>query len=63
MDEKYWYLIIGVVIGWITKFPLLLKWYRELRKTRAYEKMRDAIHFEEMKQRYNQMYPDKPLKF
>jgi len=62
MAEKYVYLIIGIVIGWITKFPLVLKWYRELKRTRGYEKMRDTIHYEEMKKKYNEMYPDKPIK-
>jgi hypothetical protein len=38
MEERYWFLIIGIVIGWITKFPLLLKWYNELKATRDYEK-------------------------
>jgi len=61
MEQKYWYLIVGVIIGWITKFPLVLKWYRELRRTRSYEKMRDAIHFEEMKKKYNEMYPENPI--
>ena len=32
------YLLIGVVIGWVTKFPLLLKWYKELKSTRDYQK-------------------------
>ena len=59
MDEKHWYLIIGVVIGWITKFPLLLKWYRELKRTKEYKRMQDDIHFEEIKERWKQIYPEK----
>jgi len=62
METKYIYLLIGVVIGWITKFPLLLKWYSELRKTRSYEKMRDAVHYHEMKEKYNKAYPNAPIK-
>lgn len=59
MDEKHWYLIIGIVIGWITKFPLLLKWYRELKRTKEYKRMQDDIHFEEIKERWKQFYPKK----
>lgn len=62
MEDKYVYLIIGIVVGWVTKFPLILKWYRELKRTRGYEKMMDAIHYEEMKTKYNEMYPNKPIK-
>lgn len=62
MESKYGYILLGVVIGWVTKFPLLLKWYRELQQTRSYEAMRDKVHFEEMKEKYNKMFPDKPLK-
>lgn len=61
MEQKYWYLIIGIAIGWITKVPFIIKWYRDLKNTRAYEKMRDAVHVEEMRIRYNEMYPDKPI--
>lgn len=28
--QYYWWLIIGIFIGWITKIPLLLKYYREM---------------------------------
>lgn len=62
MEQKHWYLIIGIAIGWITKVPFLLKWYRDLKKTRGYEKMRDTIHYEEIKQRYNEMYPNNQIK-
>lgn len=30
MKIEYWYLIIGIAIGWITKVPFLIKWYKEL---------------------------------
>ena len=33
------YLGIGLLIGWITKIPFLWKWYRDLKSTRAYERM------------------------
>lgn len=61
MEQKYWFLIIGVVIGWITKFPLVLKWYRELKKTRDYQKMKIDIHFEEMMGKYNEMFPENKI--
>lgn len=61
MADKYIYLISGIIIGWVTKFPLLVKWYRELKRTKDYKKMKDAIHYQEMKDRYNEMYPKKPL--
>lgn len=32
-----WYFLLGVLVGWITKFPLLLKWYRELKRTKDYK--------------------------
>lgn len=40
MDTKWWYLITGIVIGWLFKIPFLIKWYRELKKTRGYEEMK-----------------------
>jgi len=35
--EKYIYLFVGILIGWITKVPFLIKWYRELKRTNAYK--------------------------
>jgi len=61
MDEKYWYLIVGVVIGWVLKIPFLIKWYRELRRTRSYERMKDLIHVKELEERYAELYPDRPF--
>lgn len=49
MDEKHWYLIIGIVIGWITKFPLLLKWYRELKRTKEYKRMKMIFTLKKLK--------------
>lgn len=62
MEQKYWYLIVGIGIGWITKVPFLIKWYRELRRTRNYKKMMDVIHYEEMKAKFNEMYPNNKIK-
>jgi len=39
--------LLGVLVGWITKFPLILKWYRELKETRAYEEMMFKKRIEE----------------
>jgi hypothetical protein len=64
MESKYQYLIIGIIIGWVTKFPLILKWYRELKQTRSYEKMQDKIHVKEITEKYYKMFPDKkPLDY
>ncbi len=38
MENKWWYLIGGVVIGWITKVPFLIKWYKDLRGTKNYRR-------------------------
>lgn len=62
MEQKYWFLLIGVGIGWITKVPFLLKWYRELRKTKMYQAMNNAVHAEEIRRRYNELFPDNPIK-
>jgi len=59
MEQKYIYLIVGVLIGWITKFPLILKWYRELKRTKEYKRMQDDIHYQEIKERWKQFYPEK----
>lgn len=58
MEQKHWYLIIGILIGWVTKFPLLLKWYRKIQKTKEYKRMQDDIHFQELKERWKQFYPE-----
>jgi len=55
MSEKYWYLLLGVAIGWAFKIPFLIKWYRELRKTRSYELMKNELHYEEVKARWLEM--------
>lgn len=56
METKYIYLIIGVVLGWITKVPFLIKWYRDLKKTKEYKKMQDAIHIKEVEERFKHLY-------
>jgi len=61
MDQKYLYLIIGVAIGWITKIPFLIKWYRELKETKHYREMKNEIHAEEIRRRYNQLFPESPI--
>lgn len=62
MEAKHWYMIIGFALGWATKIPFLYKWYKELRQSSSYEKMRDKVHLQEMKDRYNKMFPDNPIK-
>lgn len=32
METKYYFLLIGIAIGWITKVPFLIKWYKELKR-------------------------------
>lgn len=61
MEAKWWYLIVGIGVGWLTKVPFLLKWYKELRKTRSYERMKDMVHVEELRKKYNELYPDKKI--
>ena len=34
METKYYFLIIGILIGWITKVPFLIKWYNEFKQYR-----------------------------
>jgi hypothetical protein len=41
---------IGIVIGWIFKFPFLLKWYKELKETRDYQEMKRKKHIEEIEE-------------
>lgn len=40
MENKYIWLGVGILIGWITKFPLILKWYKEIKLTKDYQIMR-----------------------
>lgn len=49
MEEKYVYLIIGVIIGWITKLPFLIKWYKELKETKDYKNRRSQAFLDEIK--------------
>ena len=49
MEQKYVYLLIGVVIGWITKLPFLIKWYKELRETQDYKNRRSQAFLDEIK--------------
>lgn len=32
MEQKYWYLIIGFLIGFLVKTPLLIKYYKRIKK-------------------------------
>lgn len=36
---SYLYILIGFIIGWLTKIPFLIKWYRELQETKDYKLM------------------------
>lgn len=49
MEERYVYLIIGVIIGWITKLPFLIKWYKELKETKDYKNRRSQAFLDEIK--------------
>lgn len=61
MDEKYWYLLVGVLIGWVIKVPFLIKWYKELKNTRDYQELKRLEHAEELERRMAAMYPDANL--
>lgn len=42
--ESIYYILIGIAIGWITKVPFLIKWYREfntykVRKVELYNRL------------------------
>ena len=52
-------LVIGIIIGWVTKFPFLLKWYRDLKKTRGYEEMSNKIRYEETKKKFKEYFENK----
>lgn len=47
--EKYTYIIIGILIGWITKVPFLIKWYRDIKETSDYKNRRTTAFLEEIK--------------
>lgn len=43
------YLLFGILLGWITKIPFLIKWYRDLKiykkkKIELYNKIINDIH-------------------
>lgn len=61
MDEKYWYLLAGIVIGWALKIPFLAKWYKDLKKTRDYQELKRLEHIEELERRMAEMYPESNL--
>ncbi len=49
METKYYFLLIGIAIGWLTKIPFLIKWYRELTqykigKVKLYNKLINQIN-------------------
>lgn len=42
MNEKYIFLLAGIIIGWIIKAPFLIKYYRSIKKDREHmEKIAD----------------------
>lgn len=45
----YLYIISGVLIGWATKIPFLLKWYNELKETKDYKNRRTTAYLDEIK--------------
>ena len=46
--HDYWIFGFGVVIGWISKVPLLWKWYKELRETRDYQDRKSQAILKEL---------------
>lgn len=32
METKYYFLLAGIAIGWITKVPFLRRWYQDLQR-------------------------------
>lgn len=49
MVEKYWYLLAGITLGWLTKIPFLLKYYRSIKA--------DKEHINEIVENYKRHYP------
>ena len=43
------YLFAGILIGWITKVPFLIKWYRDIKETSDYKNRRATAFLEEIK--------------
>ena len=52
MEQKHWFFLIGVIIGWVTKFPFLLKWYKELKKTKDYKEMKMHNKYQEVVEKF-----------
>ncbi len=48
MAEKYWYLLLGIVIGWVFKVPFLIRLYKELKATRDYKEMKRQEHIKRL---------------
>ena len=49
MESRYYFLIIGIAIGWITKVPFLIGWYKDLKrykegKIKLYNKLINEIN-------------------
>lgn len=49
MVEKYWYLLAGITLGWLTKIPFMLKYYRSIKA--------DKEHINEIVENYKRHYP------
>lgn len=49
-------ILVGVLIGWITKVPFLIKWYRELRATRNWEMMDLERRVKATKEKYPETF-------
>lgn len=45
MNERWWYLITGVIIGWAFKIPFFIKYYRRIKKMKDYER---KMHIERL---------------
>lgn len=49
-------ILLGVLLGWITKVPFLIKWYRELRATRNWERMDLERRVHSAKEKYPESF-------
>ena len=45
-------LCIGLIVGWLTKVPFLIKWYRELKITKDYKDVMQKERFERFKESF-----------
>jgi hypothetical protein len=51
--ERLIWISVGIIIGWLTKIPVLIKWYRELKETRDYQKAMRYKRYIRICKKYN----------